>query len=484
MSDRVIPLADDFAPASRDEWVKLVDKTLKGAGVQSLVRHTDDGLPIEPLYTADNAAAPTRPTRAVHEGERAWDVRAMVASPDPAIANAEALEQLEGGASSLVIRIDPSGHGGVAIPSAKILARVLDGVVVELATVALEAGDMAVMAADWLAAAAKSSPGAKLAFHMDPVGYLARTGTCPGPIEAHVTASANAGARLIQTYPRASLFQASGRVVHDAGGGEALELGFMAASALAYAKALLRTGMTEAEAFATINLGLAVDADYFVSMAKLRAARVIWSRITGACGVSTPARIEARSSWRMLAAKDPYTNMLRLTQAGFAAAAGGADAVVLGCFTDAFGLPTAFARRQSRNAQLVLMEEAHLGRVADPAGGSFFLESLTDEVARAGWAAFQAIEAAGGIAAALESGLIAREAEQARAARQATVADGARKIVGVTVFPNPIDTKVQIEARGVPGSMTAPSPRLPGPDTVAPPLRPSRTAAPFEEARP
>jgi methylmalonyl-CoA mutase len=484
MAVPTIRLADDFAPASREEWLKLVDKTLKGADLSTLTRRTDDGLPIEPLYTADNAAAPARPIRGAPEGERPWDVRVVVGSADPAVANAEALEQLEGGASSLVIRVDPTGFGGVAVGSADAMARVLDGVVVELATVALEAGYMGVLAADWLGTAAKASPGARLAFHLDPLTYLAWTGSSPGPIEAHIIAAANAGARLIQTYPKASLFQASGRIVHEAGGGEALELGFAAASALAYAKALRRTGMSEAEAFTAINLGLSVDADYFVSMAKLRAARVIWSRITGACGVAAPAKIEARSSWRMLARKDPYTNMLRLTQAGFAAAAGGADAVALGCFSDPFGLPTAFARRQSRNTQLVLMEEAYLGRVADPAGGSFFLESLTDELARAGWAAFQAIEAAGGLGAALESGQIAREVEQVRAARQAAITEGTRKIVGVTVFPNPVEPEVQTEPRGAPGARMSPSPRLPGPDTVAPALPPSRTAAPFEEARP
>ena len=271
--------------------------------------------------------------------------------------------------------------------------------------------------------------------------------------------------------------------MHEAGGGEALELGFMAASAVTYAKALVRAGLSFDEAFARISLGLSVDGDYFVSMAKLRAARAIWARITDACGVTGPARIEARSSGRMIAARDPWTNMLRLTQAGFAASAGGADAVVLGCFTDAIGLPTGFARRQSRNTQLVLMEEANLGRVSDPAGGAWYLETLTDELARAGWAAFQAIEAEGGAAAALSSGHVARGAETARAEREAAIRDGKVKLVGVTVYPNANERPVQVEAPDRAAFATAaPSPRLPGPDASAPPLAPARTAAPFEEA--
>ena len=270
-------------------------------------------------------------------------------------------------------------------------------------------------------------------FHLDPLGAFAEAGRSPGPIEAHLIAGANAGARLSAPYPKASLFLASGRVVHEAGGAAADELGFMAASALAYAKALVRAGLSLDEAFARITLGLSADAQYFRTIAKLRAARIVWGRITEACGVEVPARIEARSSRRMLAAQDVWTNMLRLTIAGFGAATGGADAVVLGCFTDPLGLPTEFARRQSRNAQLVLMEEAHVGAVANPGRGAWFIESLTDQIARGGWAAFQAIEAAGGAARALEAGCVATE----RAAEP--------PVVGVTVFANANDTPPKVE---------------------------------------
>ena len=284
---------------------------------------------------------------------------------------------------------------------------------------------------------------------------------------------------MAETYPQAQLFLASGRVVHEAGGGEAGELAFAAAAAVAYAKALVQAGLSADQAFAGITLGLAADADYFLTIAKLRAARAVWARITAACGAPVATRIEARSSQRMLAAQDPWTNMLRLTSAGFGAAVGGADAVVLGAFTDAIGLPTAFARRQSRNTQLVLMEEAHLGRVADPAAGSGYIEALTDEMARAAWARFQAIEAQGGAVAALASGHVAAQVAATCAAREAA---GPLKIVGVTAFPPTEDVPVEVE-RPSPVSVEAPSPRLPGPDGRCPPLAPIRIAAPYEAAR-
>jgi methylmalonyl-CoA mutase len=200
----------------------------------------------------------------------------------------------------------------------------------------------------------------------------------------------------------------------------------------------------------------------------------VWARLTGACGVAgAQARVEARSSGRMLTAADPWTNMVRLTAAAFGGAVGGADAIVLGAFTDALGPPTAFARRQSRNIQLVLKEEANLGRVVDPGAGSGYVEALSGEIARAAWAQLQQIEAAGGIALALERGLIADQASAGRAELAARLARRELKLLGVTDFPadggRPAET-----AATTPRSADAPSPRLPGPDSHCPPLAPVR----------
>jgi methylmalonyl-CoA mutase len=479
MAGAVVPLAGDFPAPDIEAWRALVAKTLGGAGVETIVSHTDEGLPIEPLYAAATAAPAL--SLGERDADRPWDVRCATSHPDPARANADMLADLEGGAASVLVRIDPTGAAGVAVGSAEGMARLTDGVILELAKLALDAGFLGPKAADWLGAAAKSAPNAILAFHMDPLSALARAGTSPGPIESHLISAATVGARLAETYPKASLFLASGQVVHEAGGGEAQELGFMAASAAAYARALMRAGLTADAAFARITLGLAIDSDYFVSIAKLRAARLIWARLTSASGAPMPATIEARSSRRMLTVLDPWTNMLRLTAAGFAGAVGGADAVVLGAFTDALGLPAAMARRQSRNAQLVLLEEAALGRVADPSHGSGYIEAMTDQLARAGWAAFRSIEAQGGIVAHLASGAAAAEATETLTRRRAAIASGDAKIIGVTVFRNASDAVVPVEAvNGAAFAVDAPSARLPGPDTVVATLAPVRLAEPFE----
>ncbi len=476
MSDTSNTLGE-FPAATVAQWRALVEKTLKGAPFDSLKRTTLEGLPIDPLYDGDIAAPGFAPRP--HDAERPWDIRSVIAHPDPALANAELLADLEGGAASALIVINPTGEHGVAVGSAEELGRVLDGVMLEFAPAALDAGFLGPKAADWLAATAKSSPTALLSFHLDPLSSFARDGVSPGPIESHLVSAATVGARLIATYPKAGLFLASGRVVHEAGGGEAGELAFALAAALAYAKALVRAGLPMREAFAAIHLGLSADTDYFATLSKHRAARLLWTRLVTACGVDVPARIEARSSQRMLAAQDPWTNMLRLSSAAFGAAVGGADAVVLGAFTDPLGLPSEFARRQTRNAQLVLMEEAHLGRVSDPAAGSGYVEALTDEMARAAWTQFQAIEAAGGLIAALAAGKIAAQVEAVCAARDA---GGPPKIVGVTAFPPTQDAPVEVQ-HPAPRTAQAPSTRLPGPDGHCPPLRPIRLAEPHEAAR-
>jgi methylmalonyl-CoA mutase len=481
------PLAEEFGAqgddATRARWMALVEKTLKGQSFnEALTVTTPDGLTIQPLYTAKDGVAVARDLRA-RDPDRPWDLRVRAAHPDPLHTAKDVLTDLENGAASVLLAIDPAGVNGVAVSSAEDLSTALSGVLLDLATVALDAGFLAPKAADWLATLAKAAPNAPLAFHMDPLTAFATAGVSPGPIESHVFNAATVGARLAATYAKASLFLATGRAAHEAGGSNTEELAVMTASALAYAKALVRSGLSTEDAFGRIVLGVSLDGEYFTGVVKVRAAKAMWARLAQACGVSVAPRIEARSSRRMLAKADAWTNLLRLTSAGFAGAVGGADAILLDAFTDAIGLPTAFARRQARNTQLVLMEESHLGRVADPAGGAWYLDSLTDQMARAAWGGFQAIEAAGGIIKALESGLVAEAVANTRASQEAAFADKSRKILGVTAFPNADDKAPEVETPDASAfAVAGPDVRLPGPDSHCPALAPIRFAAAFEGA--
>ena len=182
---------------------------------------------------------------------------------------------------------------------------------------------------------------------------------------------------------------------------------------------------------------LAADADQFLTIAKFRALRKLFARVEQACGLQPePIFISAETAWRMMTQRDPWVNVLRTTMAAFAAGLGGADSVTVLPFTAALGLPDAFARRLARNTQLILLEEANLAKVADPAAGSGGLEALTQQLCAAAWSLFQEIEAAGGAYAALESGLIQRKVAATRAERESAVARGRDPLTGTSEFPD------------------------------------------------
>lgn len=461
MPSQTNPSAEQFGHAA---WLKAAARSLKGADLENLVLRTVEGVEIRPLY--DASGAPERLRSAV-----GWDIRARVSAADPAQTNALAHEALGGGCNSLLL-------DGRFCASAQDMARALDGVVLEAAPVVLDAGFAGPMAAQWLADVARGSPAARLGLHLDPLSAFAEAGVSPGPIDAHLSRGAETAASLAPAYPEATLFLASGLTAHEAGGSPSQELGLMAAAALAYARALRAAGVPAHHALPRVVLGVAVDQQLLVSVAKLRAARRIWARIAGACGVAAPARIEARSSQRMLTAVDPWTNLLRLTLAGIAGAVGGADAMALGTFTDALGAPAERARRLARNTQLILAEEAHLGRAVDAMSGAWAIETLTDQLARQGWSCFQAIERQGGLVAALISGEFAAEIAAVRANREAAIAEATLPILGVTRFPDPEPLPVEVESWPEPAPAAT---GIPGPDSKCPPLAPARVSAAAEQ---
>lgn len=447
------------------EWRDAAVKALKDRPLESLLHLDADQLATRPLYGEANGGEPVFAPRPSDAEGRAWDIRALNEGEDAEALNRAVLTDLENGAASVLIA------GSVAADAAK-LARALDGVALELAPVALDAGFDGVKAAESLAAAAKGSPRAKLAFHLDPISAYAAAGGAPSDFAGLLADAAKAAASHAATYPEATLFLASGRVAHEAGGSIAQELAFAVSAAVAYVKAAAAAGLSVEAALKGVALGVAVDQAYFDSLAKIRALRLIWASVSKAFGAEFPAVIEARSSRRMLSARDPWPNMLRLTAAGFAGAVGGADVVVLDGFTRAAGLPDDFARRQARNTQLILMEESNLGRVDDPASGAWYLDARTRDLAQAAWTEFQTLEAEGGVIACLEGGVIQPRIARARALAEKAFHDGAAQIIGVTQF-------VDADVRSAP---TAPAPAAPSAFGAFAPLTPIRFAAAFEEA--
>lgn len=458
-------MTQPFPIPTPTDWRAEAEKALKGRPLEGLVHLDADGLTIRPLYGRANAVEPVFAPRAADADGRPWDLRTLVQGDEPQAVNAAVLTDLEGGAASVIV-------AGRVLSDSEPLSRALDGVAMELAPVALHAGIDGPDTANALAVAAKGSPRAQLLFHMDPLTAFATAGGSPRPIAAHVELAANTAARHAGAYPQARFFLATGRASHEAGGSQGQELGFALAAAATYVRAAVDAGLPVDRALEGTVLGVSVDAEYFDSLSKVRALRLMWRSLSRAFGHETPAIIEARSSRRMLAARDPWPNLLRLTAAGFAGAVGGAEAVVLDGFSRARGRPDAFARRQARNTQLVLMEEARLGRVADPAAGSWFLDHRTRDLAEAGWAEFQRIEREGGLIASLHGGAIQQRVAQSRATLAKTFGEGGTHLVGVTKFVDADPRPVSVEAD--------PPPPSPSDGDRCAPLTPVRWAEAFE----
>lgn len=486
-------LAGDFPQASRDAWLKLVDKAIKGGDFEKrLVSRTADGLRIEPIYTraeelagavhALPGAAPlTRGTQATVR-DLGWQIHQLNAESDPSAANAQILEELAGGVHGIVLQIESPGQFGIRINDANDFATVLTGMYLDLAPVQLKIGLGAPkLARAFLAALplAGATPGKTQAFlNLDCIGKYARFGALGRSLDDATSEVMAVAAEARKAEPNIRTVRVDATVYHEAGATEAQELAAMAATLVAYLKKFEQSGVAPADALPQISFALTADTDQFLTMAKLRAARQIIWRIADACGAgeaAATAHITAITSERMMAKRDPWTNLLRLTVACTGAALGGAHAVTVLPYTWTLGKTDKFARRIARNIQMVLQEESSLGRVIDPAGGSWYMENLTKDLAQKSWSLFQGIEAKGGIVEALRSGFVQDEIGAVATARAKAVATGRAALTGVSAFPLLGDDGVKVVPHPAAPAITA-KPEIR-------PLTPHRLAEPFEALR-
>lgn len=456
-----LPFMDAFPTPGEAQWRAAVDKVLKGADFEKrLVGRTADGIRIEPLYEA--AAQDARPLRA--ETGR-WKIAARVDHPETTEAARLALAELEGGADSLTLTFAgaPAARGfGLTAKTPEALDATLDGVMLDLVRLRLDPAPggrkQALLLADLVEKRGHAPSSLQIDFGMEPIGVLASTGALAVPL-------LELGKRIIETIAALKsrgfagpFLAADGRVWHEAGATEAQELGAVLATAVTYLRLLEAGGLPLAEARDAISFTLVADADEFVTVAKLRAARLLWNRVQRACGLDPkPVFIHAETAWRSLTRRDPWVNLLRGTIAAFSAGVGGADSIGVQPFTAALGLPDGFARRIARNTQLILLEEANLWRVADPAAGAGGFEALTQALCEQGWRKFQDLEAESaesltGLVGALANGHIQKGLARERDARAKAIATRREPITGTSEFPNLSEASVSVLAPPPPAS--------------------------------
>ncbi|GAA4897077.1 methylmalonyl-CoA mutase family protein [Streptomonospora salina] len=468
----------DFPEATYERWRELVAGVLKKTGAEvdpddpapeeALATDTYDGIRLRPLYTDGDTPDPGypglapftrggRPHGGVTDG---WEVRQQHRDPRPDRTRQAVLADAENGVGALWLVC-----GGSGVPVAAI-GEVLADVHLDFCPVTLEPGtDYAAAARELVRAwTDRGLPASSVSggLGIDPLSTAARTGE-----PAEVGQAAHTAAAFAERHPRLRLVTADATPYHEAGGSDAQELGAAVAAGVAYLRALTGEGLEPAEAARRLEFRFAATADQFATIAKLRAARAMWDRVLEACGLDAadrpPMYQHAATSAAMATRRDAHVNMVRTTLACFAAGAAGADAVTVLPFDSALGLPDGFARRIARNTHALLAEESHLTRVVDPAGGSYYVERRTADLYGAGWAFFQELEAAGGMAEALAGGLVAERIEEVWLRRRDAVAHRRDPITGVSEFPDldeaPIERDPHPDAAQPPAAGGAALPR-------------------------
>lgn len=473
---------DRFPLPGREDWLKLVDGVLKGSAYDKrMVTRTPEGLAFDALAPRRKDASPI----AGRVAGAPWKIAARIDLPDAAAANAQLLEDLDGGADalSLVFASSPAAHGFGLPADIAAITRSLDKVLPELITLRVEAGRF--QARDIALALVrlnegKDPAGLDIRFGLDPIGDFAALGTSPLDWDGLSVRLGQTVSTLRGRGFAAPMVRADGRVHHAAGAGDAQELAATLATALAYLRALEATGLSVEDAAALIEVTLTADVDQFATQAKPRAFRLLWASVLQSCGVSAPApvAIHMETAWRSLTRHDPHVNLLRGTVAAFAAGVGGADSLTVLPFTQAIGLPDGFARRLARNTQLILIEEANLHRVADASAGAGAIEERTDKLAEAAWELFRAIESQGGMVEALLSGDWQRRIGVVSAARKKDIATRKLPITGTSEFPLLGEAPAPVLAP-IPPAAPAPAEGA----LTTQPLAPYRLAEPFEALR-
>lgn len=426
---------------------------------RELVATTRDGIDVNPLYTrADEVAERTAPGRFpfVRGGDRStlpengWHVTVRVdASGDPRDVNTSVLDLLGQGSTSLWLTT-----------SADDVPRVLDGVYLDLAPVTFDVGDDIVEVTEaylgLVDARREAGDGVDdRSTIIADLGVTSVTSAYDGAPALSLDAAVRLAAQVSEREETIRTFVADGTAFHADGAADAQELAYAVAAGLEYVRALMTAGLSAADALHQISFRLSATDDQFQSIAKFRAGRLMWARVAELLGVpeAGDAPQHAVTSSAMMSRRDPWVNMLRTTLASFGAGVGGATSVTVLPFDSSLpgGLAStsrSFAERIARNTQLLLLEESHLGHVVDPAGGSWYVESLTDALAESAWSTLQAIEGEGGLAAAIASGTVADAIARVREARDADIATRTAPVTGVSEFPDPGETPLEPAQRG------------------------------------
>ncbi len=470
-------LFDAFDPPSAEQWREETVAALKGIPFEKLHTRTYEGVTLQPIYRRADAAGiahqqtlPGRPpyvrgASASGYLEAPWLVAQEINVGSPYAFNKALRHDLDRGLNAVNLAVDAAtrtgldpdqasaeqiGADGISIATAEDFATALDGVDLAKTPIFVQSGTSAFELGALLAAAVQRQGTASTQLNgcvgSDPLGELARTGQLPCLLSLAYDEMAELTAWAETHAPNLETIIVDGSTAHDGGGNAVQELAFALATGVDYLRAMQARGLDIDNAASHVRFVFALGGNFFMEVAKLRAARLLWSQIVEAFGGGDDAQrmvIHAQTARWNKTAIDPYVNMLRVTTEAFAGAVGGVGSMAVAPFDDVVRPADEFARRIARNTQLVLQSETNVGRVIDPAGGSWYVEQLTDQLARDAWSLFQDIEGQGGMLAALEAGSPQAQIAETAAKRTANLETRRDVLVGANMYPNLTETPLE-----------------------------------------
>ncbi len=460
-------ILDAFPATPHDEWLAAVDKQLKGKPFDKvLVKKTYEGIPIQPMYFKHDLeglphidgfpgfAPYARGSRAKGFRVEPWHTAQEVIEPDPDSLNQSLIKDLARGQDTVNIRLDlaakagktPSsapkqdvGKNGVSMATAGDWQRVLNNIDMTETGLMVDAGMSAPAVMALLAAGLGQKNQASLSgsLGMDPLGILAGQGTLDTDLAAAFDAMAGLTQWAADHAPGMKTISVSSEAFAHAGAHAVQELAFAVATATMYIREMQKRGLDIDTICAAVQFRFSIGSDFFMEIAKFRAARMVWHKITEAFGAAdTHMSIHARTGLYNKTVVDPWVNMLRVCTETFSGIAGGCDSIHTGAFDEPVRTPDEFSRRIARNVHTLFKEESHFDKVMDPAGGSWYVENITLQLAQNAWALFQEVEGMGGMDKALETGFVQEKISETAQARAKNVSTRKDKIVGVNMYPN------------------------------------------------
>ena len=454
-SDSKLNLKASFPPPSYDEWLAAVNESLKGADFDKVMKtKTEEGIVLQPIYRRADIAglaftdsvpgsAPylrgNNPQRFLQEG---WLIAQSHSEKDLKKLNAEILEELNLGLTSVNISLEE----GLKFETLADLEAALQGVILEAAPLFVQLGIADIAFLQLLEAYAQKH-GIDLAnlecgVGIDITGEFAQKGSLPFSLEETWKKMLDAVKWNLEKAPKNRLISIDATVYEAAGASAVQELAFALSTAIGYIQGLQNAGFEIDKLAPMFQVKLSLGSNFFMEIAKLRAFRLIWAQMIKAFGGSEASQkvwIHGKTARFNKSIYDNYVNVLRTSTEGFAGVIGGVDSLEIDCFDRLRGESDEFSRRMARNQQVILKEEAHFGKVIDPAGGCYYIENLSNDLAEKAWTLMQEIEAAEGMVRSLRAGRIHDYLDKAAQSRIDAANKRKSVFVGVNMYANPLE---------------------------------------------